>query len=151
MNSFVLTAKIVRNPQLRYTQQSQLAVTEMMVQFDSGFANNSKFSTLKVVGWGNIATDINDKYHEGDEVILSGRLKMDTFDRPEGFKEKKAELIVSHIEPLNSSGSNPSSDNVVKMESYKSSEIEATNSDEPDDQIIDSPDNNDQNIDDIPF
>lgn len=33
----------------------------------------------------------------GDRLILEGRLKMDTIDRPEGFKEKRAELVVSRF------------------------------------------------------
>jgi single-stranded DNA-binding protein len=118
MNSCVLMAKIVRSPQLRYTQDNQLAVIEMMVEFDS-LSPQSQPSTLKVVGWGNLATEIEQKYGEGDRVILTGRLKMDTIERPEGFKEKRAELTVSNIYPV-VAGATSSFSNVVKMDSYKS-------------------------------
>lgn len=155
MNSFVLMAKIVRSPQLRYTQDNQLAVTEMMVQFDN-LSPNAPPSTLKVVGWGSLATEMNDKYTEGDEVILSGRLKMDTIDRQEGFKEKRAELTVSSIHPFHSSAHNSSktnnavADKVVKIDSYKSSSHDDSDSISDDDYPSDSS-ANDQNPDNIPF
>lgn len=118
MNSCVLMAKIVRAPQLRYTQDNQLAVTDMMVEFENS-APNSPPCTLKAVAWGNLATDINQQYTEGNEVILTGRLKMNLIERQEGFKEKIAELTVSHIYPLGV-GTIGSKDNVVNLNSYVS-------------------------------
>ena len=115
MNSCVLMAKIVRSPQLRYLQDNQLAVTDMMVEFESGVPNRP-FCTLKAVAWGNLATDVQQQYHEGDQVILTGRLKMDLQER-QGYKEKVAELTVSHIYPLE--GSTPPS-NVVNMNNFQS-------------------------------
>ena len=114
MNSCVLMAKIVRSPQLRYLQDNQLAVTDMMVEFESGVPNRPP-CTLKVVAWGNLATDVQQQYHEGDQVVLTGRLKMDLQER-QGYKEKVAELTVSHIYPLQ--GLTPVS-NVVNMNSYQ--------------------------------
>ena len=107
-------AKIVRSPQLRYLQDNQLAVTDMMVEFESGVPNRPP-CTLKVVAWGNLATDVQQQYHEGDQVVLTGRLKMDLQER-QGYKEKVAELTVSHIYPLQ--GLTPVS-NVVNMNSYQ--------------------------------
>ena len=127
MNSCVLMAKIVRTPQLRYTQDNQLAVAEMMVEFDS-LSPHGQPSTLKVVSWGNLAAEIEQQYNEGDQVILAGRLKMDTIERPEGFKEKKAELTLSSIYSVGSS-SNTSSAKVVERGSYKSSPAQTEKND----------------------
>jgi len=38
------------------------------------------------------------QYHQGDRII-EGRLSMNTVERPEGFKEKRAELTVQRIHP----------------------------------------------------
>lgn len=115
MNSCVLTAKIVRSPQLRYTQESQLAIAEMMVEFESISPNNPP-STLKVIAWGNLATEVEKNYTEGNEVVLVGRLTMNLVER-QGYKEKIAELTISQIQPLGSGSGFPSSDNVVNINS----------------------------------
>lgn len=99
MNSCVLMAEIVQEPQLRYTADN-LAVTEMLVQFPNSQKAEDAPATLKVVGWGNLATEIQQNYHQGDRVVLVGRLGMNTIDRPEGFKEKRAELTVQQIQNL---------------------------------------------------
>lgn len=101
MNSCILMAQIVQPPQLRYTSDN-LEVMEMMVQFPSMREGESP-STLKVVAWRNTAKEIQQNYHQGDNVILEGRLGMSTIQRPEGFKEKRAELTVQRIYPLTAS------------------------------------------------
>ena len=106
MNSCVLMAEIIQEPQLRYTAEN-LAITEMLVQFPNSQRAEDQLVTLKVVGWGNMATEIQQNYHIGDRVLLAGRLGMNTVERQEGFKEKRAELTVQQIQALGS-GFNPS-------------------------------------------
>ncbi|AVH65812.1 MULTISPECIES: single-stranded DNA-binding protein [unclassified Nostoc] len=101
MNSCVLMAEIINEPQLRYTADN-LGVTEMLVQFPNSLKPEDPPATLKVVGWGNLATEIQQNYHQGDRVILVGRLGMNTVPM-EGFKEKRAELTVQQIQPVGGS------------------------------------------------
>ncbi len=98
MNNCILMAEIIKEPQLRYTADN-LEITEMLVQFPA-VREGEPPATLKVVGWGKLATDIQQNYHEGDRVLLEGRLGMHTIERPEGFKEKRAELTVQKIHNL---------------------------------------------------
>lgn len=96
MNTCVLMAEITKAPQLRYTQDGQTAISEMWVEFPP-LRSGDPMSTIKVTGWGNLAQQIQEQFHEGDQVIIEGRLGMNTIDRPEGFKEKQAELTASRI------------------------------------------------------
>ncbi len=96
MNSCVLMAKIVRRPELRYTQDNQTPYTQMLVEFE-GSRPEDPPATLRAVAWGNLASEVAESYNENDRVILEGRLSMQTIDRPEGFKEKRAELVISHL------------------------------------------------------
>ncbi len=101
MNSCILMVQIIKYPELRYTADAQLPVAEMMVEFPNIGVDN-KPAVLKVVAWRDLAQQINEKYHEGDFIIVEGRLNMNTIDRPEGFKEKRAELTASRIYPISS-------------------------------------------------
>lgn len=106
MNTCILMAEIVKDPELRYTQQDQLAIAEMLVQFP-GSRPEDPSGTLKAVGFGTMATEIQESYRAGDRVVLEGRLTMNTIDRPEGFKEKRAELRLSRIHRLSSLVNDP--------------------------------------------
>jgi len=99
MNSCILMAEITQDPQLRYTSDNQTAVAEMVVQF-AGLRDDEPMATMKVVGWGNLAQEIQERYHQGDRVIIEGRIGMNTVERPEGFKEKRAEMTAQRIHLL---------------------------------------------------
>lgn len=100
MNICILMAEIIKEPELRYTPDN-VPLAEMLVEFSvPGMRDDEKAPTLKVVGWRNLATEIKEQYHQGDRVIIEGRLSMSSIDRPEGFKEKRAELTASRIHKL---------------------------------------------------
>jgi len=103
MNSCILLVKVLQNPELRYTQDSQTPVAELAVEFE-GDREGDAPSSLKVVGWGNLATEIQQTYHEGDRLVVEGRLSMRTIDRPDGIKEKKAELVATRLYALGDAG-----------------------------------------------
>ena len=96
MNSCILMAEVVQDPQLRYTQDNQMAIAEMTVQFPA-LREEEAPVTLKVVGWGNLAQEVQETYRVGDRVIIEGRLNMNRVDRPEGFKETRPELNIQRI------------------------------------------------------
>ncbi|WP_353930005.1 single-stranded DNA-binding protein [Okeanomitos corallinicola TIOX110] len=95
MNSCILMVEIYDAPQLRHTPDG-LEVTEMIVHV-AGLRPDDPSYPLKVISWGNLAKEVHQNYHPGDRVVIEGRLGMNTFDRPEGFKEKRAELTIQKI------------------------------------------------------
>ena len=125
MNSCILMAEIVENPQLRYTSDN-LEITEMLVRF-AGMRPDDPPATLKVVGWGNMAKEIQQNYHEGDRVLLEGRLGMNTIERREGFKEKRAELTVQRIHALGTDSHTSSSPTMETSQRQSQVPVAATN------------------------
>lgn len=97
MNSCILMAEIVQEPQLRFTPDNK-EIADMLVQFP-GLRAEDPPATLKVVGWGKLATEMQQNYHQGDRVVIEGRLTMSTVEL-QGFKEKRAELTAQRIHPL---------------------------------------------------
>ncbi|MEB3226009.1 MAG: single-stranded DNA-binding protein [Synechococcus sp.] len=99
MNSCVLVARILGEPELRYTPENT-PLAQITIEFP-GLREGDPTCRLKAVGWGdNLSQEIQQNYRDGDNVIVTGRLTMNTVERPEGFKEKKAELVISQIQPL---------------------------------------------------
>ncbi len=91
-------------PQVRYTQDNQTPVAEMAVQIE-GLRPDDPPGQLKVVGWGNLAQDLQNRVQVGQRVVLEGRLRMNTVTRPDGVKEKRAELTLARLHPI---GAGPS-------------------------------------------
>ncbi len=89
-------------PQVRYTQDNQTPVAEMLVQVE-GLRPDDPPGQLRVVGWGNLAQDLQNRIQPGQRLVIEGRLRMNTISRNDGVKEKRAEFTLSRLHPLGSS------------------------------------------------
>ena len=107
MNSIVLMAEVLTDPELRRTPDNQSSIASFLVQFAGGRTEEAPYR-IKVVGWNNLADEIMEKYHKGDQVVVEGRLRLDTVDRGT-YKEKRTELVAQRVHTFgNSSGVSPS-------------------------------------------
>jgi single-stranded DNA-binding protein len=87
----LLEVEVIEAPQVRYTQDNQTPVAEMAVQIE-GLRPDDPPGQLKVVGWGSLAQDLQNRVQVGQRLVLEGRLRMNTVTRQDGVKEKRAEL-----------------------------------------------------------
>ncbi|MED5384722.1 MAG: single-stranded DNA-binding protein [Cyanobacteriota bacterium] len=110
MNHCVLEVEVSEAPTIRYTQDNQTPIAEMTVRFD-GLRQDDAPGELKVVGWGNLAQDLQNRVQVGQKLMLEGRLRMNTVPRQDGTKEKRAEFTLSRLHPIGagpqSAGSQP--------------------------------------------
>ena len=101
MNHCLIQAVINSAPQMRYTKDNKTPIAEMTVNF-KGLRDEDPFRELKVLGWGTIAQEMMQELKEGQNVVIEGRLRMNSVTRKDGTKEKQAELTASkihHISP----------------------------------------------------
>jgi single-strand DNA-binding protein len=103
MNHCLLEGVVLEAPQVRYTQDNQTPVAEMAVQID-GLRPDDPPGQVKVVGFGNLAQDLQNRVQVGQRLVLEGRLRMNTVNRPDGTKEKRAEFTLSRLHPLGAAG-----------------------------------------------
>ena len=113
MNHCLIQSVIKTNPQMRYTKDNQTPIAEMIVSI-KGLRNDDPINDLKVLGWGNIAQEMVDQLKEGHNVVLEGRLKMNSVARQDGTKEKQAELTASKIHHI-TNRENDSSEIIADM------------------------------------
>ena len=102
MNHCLIQAVINSAPQMRYTKENQTPIAEMVVNF-KGLRSEDPIRELKVLGWGNIAQEMIEGLKEGQNIVLEGRLRMNSVTRKDGTKEKQHELTASkihHITPV---------------------------------------------------
>ena len=131
MNHCLIQAVINSAPQMRYTKENKTPIAEMTVNF-KGLRDEDPFRELKVLGWGTIAQEMVGELKEGQNIVIEGRLRMNSVTRKDGTKEKQTELTASrihHISPTekitadqeetnisNSNDSNSSSEKSVNTE-----------------------------------
>jgi single-stranded DNA-binding protein len=102
VNHCLLEVEVLEAPQVRYTQDNQTPVAEMSVQFD-GLRPDDPPGQLKVVGWGSLAQDLQNRVQVGQRLMVEGRLRMNTVTRQDGVKEKRAEFTLSRLHSVGGS------------------------------------------------
>ena len=110
MNHCVLEVEVIDAPTVRYTQDNQTPIGEMTVRFDA-LRDGDPPGELKVVGWGNLAQELQNKVQVGQRLMLEGRLRMNTVPRQDGMKEKRAEFTLARMHHVGGAAapSNPTS------------------------------------------
>ena len=108
MNHCVLEVEVIDAPTVRYTQDNQTPIAEMAVRFDA-LREGDPPGELKVVGWGNLAQELQNRVQTGQRLLIEGRLRMNTMPRGDGMKEKRAEFTLARLHPIGaaSTGSSP--------------------------------------------
>ena len=99
MNHCLIQAVINSAPQMRYTKENQTPIAEMIVNF-KGLRSEDPTRDLKIIGWGNIAQEMINELKEGQNIVIEGRLKMNSVTRKDGTKEKQPELTASKIHQI---------------------------------------------------
>lgn len=102
MNQCVLEVEVIDAPTVRYTQDNQTPIAEMSVRFDA-LRDGDPPSELKVVGWGNLAQELQNRVQVGQRLLIEGRLRMNTVPRGDGMKEKRAEFTLARLHPIGAS------------------------------------------------
>ena len=107
MNHCVLEVEVIDAPTVRYTQDNQTPIAEMSVRFDP-LRDGDPPSELKVVGWGNLAQELQNRVQVGQRLLIEGRLRMNTVPRGDGMKEKRAEFTLARLHPVGTSSTSSS-------------------------------------------
>ena len=103
MNHCLIQAVINSDPQMRYTKENKTPIAEMSVNF-KGLRDEDPSRELKVLGWGTIAQAMVGELKEGQNIVIEGRLRMNTVTRKDGTKEKQPELTASRIHNISPAG-----------------------------------------------
>ena len=124
MNHCLIQAVINTAPQMRYTKENKTPIAEMMVNF-KGLRDEDPSRELKVLGWGTIAKEMVEELKEGQNIVVEGRLRMNSVTRQDGTKEKQTEITASrihHINPVEKLNSGKKETNISKSNNSNTSE-----------------------------
>lgn len=100
MNLFIFNGTICRDIEMKYTQNSSLAVISNSLAFNKKDANGNQSTVfLDFVAFGKTAELINQYYQKGDMLCGVGEISQDEFqDKATGKKRTKHKIIIQKLE-----------------------------------------------------
>ena len=102
MNSVTLTGRLVRDPQVRYAPQNQMAVANFTLAVDRMRGRDGQEQTADfpdIVAFGKTAEIIEKYTSKGSLIGVSGRLQTRTYEK-DGRKVFVTEVVAERVELL---------------------------------------------------
>lgn len=113
MNRIVLLGRLVRDPEVRYTQTGKV-VTQFTIAVDRPFNNQEgqrEADFIPIVIWGKQAEVCGNSLTKGQRVLVEGRLQIRNYDAKDGSKRYVTEVIADHFEFIERKDSSNGSQN----------------------------------------
>lgn len=106
LNRVMLTGRVVRDPELRYTK-GDIAVCDVTLAHNRSFRGNDgelkdEATFIDVTFWRKSAVKLVEFFRKGDPIFIEGRLTMDQWMDKEGVHRQKVKIAASEwrfVEP----------------------------------------------------
>lgn len=99
LNQIVIAGRMVKNAEVRYTQ-SQKPVASFTVACERDYAPAGEKRGVDFIdcsAWNNTAIFVDDHFHKGDMMIVSGRLQSREWTDRDGNKRKSWEIVAERV------------------------------------------------------
>lgn len=99
MNHVILTGRLTKNPEIRYTDNHK-AVASLTLAVDDGKAQdgNRKSQFIPVVAFSKTAELIDEHFKQGDPLTVIGRITVRNYTTKDGSRRYVTEVVASGIE-----------------------------------------------------
>ena len=95
MNKVILIGRLTKDPELKYTPGTGVAVTTITLAVDNYNSKSGERTAdfIPVVLWGKQAENTAQYTVKGSQVAISGRLSVRTYDAKDGTKRYVTEVV----------------------------------------------------------
>lgn len=102
LSKIVVSGRVVRAPEKRFTPNTNVAVTEFAIAVESPARQDGTVESqpIKVIAWRDLAERCAQEIRKGDLVAVDGRLQINSFNSSEGQRRRDAEIEATSVENL---------------------------------------------------
>jgi len=106
-NRVILVGNLTRDPELRYIP-SGTAVSDVTLAINDRIKRDGQWieeaTFVEVTLWARTAEIANEYLSKGSNILIEGRLRLDTWDNNEGQKRSKLRVVADRMQMLGSRG-----------------------------------------------
>ena len=119
MNSVQLIGRLTADPEVRYTSQTQMAVTNFTLAVDRGKDKNGEdkgTDFIRIQAFGRQAETIEKYVHKGDRFGLTGRIQTGSYQNKNGETVYTTVVVVSNMDFLQPRDQNAAPQNAAPQQ-----------------------------------
>ena len=116
MNSVSLMGRLTRDPEVRYTANTQMANARFVVAVNRKLskekrheAENNGYPTadfISCVAWGKTAENIGNYFHKGNRIAITGHIQTGSYENQQGQRIYTTDVVVDSFDFVESSKDN---------------------------------------------
>ncbi|HEY9733065.1 MAG TPA: single-stranded DNA-binding protein [Drouetiella sp.] len=114
LSKIVVSGRVIRAPEKRFTPSTNVAVTEFAIAVESAPRADGATETaaVKIVTWRDLAERCAQEIKKGDLVAVDGRLQINNYQAQDGSRKRDVEIDAIAVENLTAAvgGSSSSSE-----------------------------------------
>ena len=114
MNKVILMGRLTRDPEVRYTQNTNLTVVNFSIAVNRRFAKENdevKADFFNVIAWNKTGEFVGKYFKKGQQVIVSGRLQNRNWTDQQGVKHYATDIIAEEVDFAGSKAENNTNNN----------------------------------------
>ena len=96
MNKVILIGRLTKDPEMRYTTNSNTAVCNFTLAVNRRFKQDEA-DFIPVVAWGKTAEFCEKYFNKGRQVAVVGRIEISSWEDSEGKKRYKTEVVADEV------------------------------------------------------
>ena len=101
MNKVILMGRLTRDPEVRYTQNTNLTVANFSIAVNRRFKREGDTETadfFNVVAWNKTGEFVGKYFKKGQQILVSGRLQNRNWTDQQGVKHYATDVIAEEVE-----------------------------------------------------
>ena len=113
MNKIFLLGNLTRDPEISYTQSSNMCVARISIAINRRFKrdNEPDADFFNCTAFGKTAEFIEKYFHKGSRMSLVGRVQNDNYTNKNGEKVYSVQIIIEEVEFAEKAGNNNNNTN----------------------------------------
>jgi single-strand DNA-binding protein len=102
LSKIVVSGRVVRQPEKRFTPNTNVAVTEFAIAVESAPRpdGTTESTPVKVITWRDLAERCALEVRKGDLVAVDGRIQINNYQTAEGARRRDVEIDAVGVENL---------------------------------------------------
>ena len=98
MNKVEIIGRLTKDPEVRYTASTQMAVANFTVAVDDGFGEKKRTNFIPVVVFGKTAESCEKFTGKGLRIAVEGKIQTGSYEDKEGRKVYTTDVVADRVE-----------------------------------------------------
>lgn len=114
MNKVILMGRLTRDPEVRYTQNTNLTVANFSIAVNRRFKREGDTETadfFNVVAWNKTGEFVGKYFKKGQQILVSGRIENRNWTDQQGVKHYATDVIAEEVDFAGSKAENNTNNN----------------------------------------